>query len=278
MKTALLLILASMPTFAQIVLGPRTPKGNWDFSGATVTGLGSGGIYCADATGSTTVYTCPTPTPVPISYVAGMLLALTPQTTNSGTTPTVNVAGLGAKNLKGSDGNNLAASALTGGTAYLFNYNGTSFIEVSAGGGSFPTNPLTPSGNATLTSLALDCVDKTVLYSDFSAVGSGTATVTIATPTAYWMWTDIWARETVTFAGTSMTTATVSIGLNGGSGTELLPAISLKQATNTQIGNVIGQASGSAIVGTFIITTGGGIWSGATAGTYEIRACGHKGR
>jgi hypothetical protein len=95
----------------------------------------NGGIDCPDATGSTTVYTCPTPTPTPGSYATGALVAFKPQATNTSTGPTLNVAALGAKNLKGSDGGTLAIGALVGGTKYLFEYDGTSFVQ-QAGGGS----------------------------------------------------------------------------------------------------------------------------------------------
>ena len=63
------------------------------------------------------------------------LVAFVPNTTNSGSA-TLNVAGLGAKTLKESDcSTNLSASALTGGTMYLFSYNGTYFCQGSSSGG-----------------------------------------------------------------------------------------------------------------------------------------------
>lgn len=110
--------------------GATGPTGGTGATGTTT----NGGIDCADATGSTTVYTCPTPSPVPGSYATGALVAFKPQTTNTSTGPTLNVNALGAKNLKASTGGTLAVGALVGGTSYLFEYDGTNFRQVSAGG------------------------------------------------------------------------------------------------------------------------------------------------
>lgn len=125
---------AAGPTGATGPAGSAGPTGATGATGATGTTT-NGGVNCIDASGSTTAYTCPSPVPVPGSYAAGMIILLRVQTTNSGTTPTVNVAGLGAKSLKGSDGNNLAIGALVGGTSYFFGYDGTNFIQGSSGGG-----------------------------------------------------------------------------------------------------------------------------------------------
>lgn len=94
-------------------------------NGAPGSGSGaSNATYCADATGSATTYTCPSPTPN-ITSLSGAIVVFTPQTTNTGAA-TLSVAGLGAKNLKQSDGTvDLGAGALLGGNTYIFVYDGT---------------------------------------------------------------------------------------------------------------------------------------------------------
>lgn len=114
--------------------GPSGPQGTAGTNGTNgANGTGNNAL-CSDATGSGTTYTCPTPTPA-ISTLSGLLITFIPQTTNSGSA-TVNVSSLGAKTLKQSDcSTNLSASALTGGSAYLFSYNGTSFCQSAGAGG-----------------------------------------------------------------------------------------------------------------------------------------------
>ena len=149
----------------------------------------------------------------------------------------------------------------------------------AAGGGATPP-VITPSGNATQATPVYTCLDKTVVYSVDLTAASGTISVTLGTPPAHWIWTDVWGRETVTFAGTAMTTATVSVGPSG-SETAILPAVSLKQATNTVVGfpPAYAPADGAtAIVAQFVITSGGGTFNNASAGTYDLRVCGHAGR
>lgn len=95
---------------------------------------GSGNnAVCLDATGSTTAYTCPTPSPT-VTTLVGLQVAFVPQATN-GAAPALTVAGLGSKALKQADcSTNIASSALTGGTMYLFAYNGTNFCQTGGGG------------------------------------------------------------------------------------------------------------------------------------------------
>lgn len=103
-------------------------------TGATGPAGSGNNAYCADATGSATTYTCPTPSPT-VTTLTGLLVTFVPQTTN-GATPTLNVATLGAKNLLQSDCSTaIASSALTGGSAYLFSYNGTAFCQSAGAGG-----------------------------------------------------------------------------------------------------------------------------------------------
>lgn len=126
-----------------------------------------------------------------------MIILLRPQTTNSGTTPTVNVAGLGAKNLKGADGNNLSASALTGGTSYFFGYDGTSFIQGSSSGGGAGT----PSYEAL--NLSVVTTGTVVTHS----LGTTTPVVSIMDhSTAGWV--------AMPWVATSSTTITVTPGTN----------------------------------------------------------------
>ncbi len=92
---------------------------------------------------------------------------------------TLNVAGLGAVTLKQSDcASNLAASALTGGTMYFFQYNGTVFCQVSTGAGSGATLPTVFGGRLTLSSGM--CVPQTdvtgaatIYYTACGNVGAG---------------------------------------------------------------------------------------------------------
>lgn len=122
--------------------GPAGPTGATGSAGAP--GSGNNAL-CADATGSTTAYTCPTPSPT-VSTLTGLLITLVPQATNTASA-TVNVAGLGVKTLKTSDcSTNLSASALVGGSAYLFSYNGTVFCQSAGAGGG---------GSGTVTSVAI---------------------------------------------------------------------------------------------------------------------------
>ena len=115
-----------------VINGGTGPAGAAGATGAPGTTT-NGGIDCKDATGSTTAYTCPSPSPVPGSYATGALVTFVPQTTNTGTTPTLNVAGLGAKTIKATAATAIAIGALVAGSPYLLEYDGTQFVQ--AGGG-----------------------------------------------------------------------------------------------------------------------------------------------
>src|ERR1041385_2854876 len=139
---------------------------------------------------------------------------------------------------------------------------------------------LTLSGSTTQATPTITCFDRTFTTAADLTAASASISVTIGTAPAHWLWDSVWARETVTFAGTGMTTATVSIGPSG-SETAILPTVGLKQSTNTTTGFAPGYSPGdsaTAIVAQFIITSGGGTWNNASAGTYDIRVCGHAGR
>lgn len=103
---------------------------------STISGNGGGGntTFCQDATGSTTTYTCPTPTPA-VTSLTGLMVVFKPQTTNTGAS-TLNVAGLGAKSLKEQDGStNVTSGELVGGKAYIFQYDSVNFVMVGGAAG-----------------------------------------------------------------------------------------------------------------------------------------------
>ena len=151
--------------------GPTGPTGP---TGATGPAGSGNNAYCADATGSTTTYTCPTPSPT-VTSLSGLIVTFVPQTTNTGTS-SLNVAGLGAKTLKAADGaTNISSGQLLGGTAYLFTYDGTNFRQGSSSstGGSGIVTLVTqagpPSGACTAPSgsnlaLSFDTTNKLLYY------------------------------------------------------------------------------------------------------------------
>jgi hypothetical protein len=181
-------------------------------------GGGGGGTgnntYCADATGSTTTYTCPTPTPTP-STLSGLLVSFVPQTTNSGSS-TLNIAGLGAKTLKQSDcSTNLAASALIGGSMYLFSYNGTVFCQ-SAGAGSggasepYPVLNLCPGAGCTLhetSNFLRPVIASHTITAVTACVGYQPLSTTRAVPTVQSVIVDILQNGTTIFGGSKPTIA-----------------------------------------------------------------------
>jgi len=112
--------------------------------------------YCADATGSTTTYTCPSPSPV-VTTLTGLMVSFVPQTTNSGTS-TLNVAGLGPKQIDEANCSTpVPSSGLTGGSLYTLAYNGSVLCETigltGAGGPTGATGPTGPSGATGATGL-----------------------------------------------------------------------------------------------------------------------------
>jgi len=137
MKVFSVFLLAVSSAFAQVGGGVFPPGGGGSSSG-------TGGVDCKDVSGSSTAYACPSPAPVPTAYSTGMLVTLVPQNTNTTTGPTLNVAGLGAKNLKASASVALQVGALVAATPYLFEYDGTQFVQTGGGGGGSMTWPGTP--------------------------------------------------------------------------------------------------------------------------------------
>jgi hypothetical protein len=139
---------------------------------------------------------------------------------------------------------------------------------------------ITPGGNATVSTPLSKCLDKTVSYSADLSQASQTYSVALGTFPAHWVFTDAWVRETSTFASSTITTLTASIGPSG-SETAILPAVTLKQSPNVVSGFPSGYtASDSAtpIVAQFVVTAGSGNLNTLTAGTWDVRVCGHAGR
>jgi hypothetical protein len=91
---------------------------------------GAPSIACVDASGSATAYSCPAPNPVPTSYNTDQLILFTPQTLNSTTSPTLNLASLGAVTIKTASGGAVAIGGLAGGTTYVLSYNGSALLQV----------------------------------------------------------------------------------------------------------------------------------------------------
>lgn len=113
---------------------------DWNISLQGSPGTGNNTV-CVDATGSSSTYTCPTPTPA-VSTLSGLLVTFIPGTTNTGVA-TLNVQGFGAVPLKRSDGTtDPSAGDLVAGSAYIFVYNAGNFVEGSA------VSTVTPSGSA----------------------------------------------------------------------------------------------------------------------------------
>lgn len=96
---------------------------------ATQPGVQSGSyLSCADATGSTTTYTCAM-SPTLTAYTTNMVVTFVPQATNSGAA-TLNIDGLGAKSiLDNVTGAAVSASELVAAARYRLTYNGTAFLK-----------------------------------------------------------------------------------------------------------------------------------------------------
>lgn len=139
---------------------------------------------------------------------------------------------------------------------------------------------ITPSGNAAVNAPLVKCLDKTVSYSADLNQPAQIYSVVLGTFPAHWVFTDAWARETVTFASPSITSITASIG-PAGSEISILPAVTLKQSANVVSAFSSGFTaadSATTIVAQFVVTAGGGNLSTLTAGTWDTRVCGHAGR
>ena len=132
----------------------------------------AGSFDCPDASGSTTAYTCPISNPQATQYATGMLVAFKPQTTNTTTTPTLNVAALGVKNLVAATGGaaSITVGQLIGGTTYLLEYDGASLRLLTAGATATTT---IASGAKTLATGAIGSATCTAAQTD-TATGAAT--------------------------------------------------------------------------------------------------------
>ncbi|MDE1151416.1 MAG: hypothetical protein PW788_02670 [Micavibrio sp.] len=124
--------------------------------------------YAAD-TGSANAYTV-APTPAPAAYSAGLVVMLKPANACTGAA-TINVGGLGAKNIKMPDGSDTGANSLISSAVYLLVYDGASFVIVNP---TLAANFLLARGSALASSATVDVGGAT---SDYVEV-SGTTTIT----------------------------------------------------------------------------------------------------
>ncbi len=126
--------------------------GNLIWTEDNIAGLSGVGSYLVD-TGGANAYIV-SPSPASTGYVAGQVYDVKISAANSGAS-TINVSGLGAKNITYSDGTTLASGALPTASVVRLIYDGSQFqlqnIIKAATTGSFTT--LTVSGATTLTGL-----------------------------------------------------------------------------------------------------------------------------
>jgi hypothetical protein len=122
--------------------GQTTPTANIPLGGFRLTGvaaavdatdavnagqLQAGTMNVLSAVGGTGDAITAVASPAPTALVAGAHFVYTPVATNTLSNPTINIASLGAKTIKRSDGAGLWAGALVVGTPYELVYDGTDF-------------------------------------------------------------------------------------------------------------------------------------------------------
>ncbi len=97
----------------------------------TVATVSNTTLYCADAAGSGTTYTCAL-TPTLAAYTAGMVVTFNPGTANTGPS-TVNIDGLGAESIIAANttGSALVADDLIANGIYSLEYDGTNFRKIN---------------------------------------------------------------------------------------------------------------------------------------------------
>lgn len=129
--------------------GQNTVTGNIPFGGRKITGYGTTsvpsassdvpailniqsltGVWAGTGGGTANAQTL-TPSPAITTYVAGMTFYFIAGSTNTTTTPTMNVSAVGAKTIKKADGNGLLAGQITSGDLYGIQYDGTDFRIIS---------------------------------------------------------------------------------------------------------------------------------------------------
>lgn len=119
----------------------------------------------------------------PTSYIAGMVIRFITTNANTTTTPTINLAGLGAKNIKKADGSSVIAGDING---YVeLRYDGTQFllsplssalnITSSNKGLTFINQPITIANNATDADNDIDFTAGNFAFSDKSGEFYATA-------------------------------------------------------------------------------------------------------
>jgi hypothetical protein len=113
----------------------------------------------------------------PTAYINGMVVRFITTNANTTTTPTINVAGLGNKNIKKADGNSVIAGDITG---YVeLRYNGTDFllsplssalnITATNKGLTYLDNPITIANNSTDANNDIDFSAGNFQFSDLSS-------------------------------------------------------------------------------------------------------------
>ncbi len=144
-----------------------------------------------------------------------------------------------------------------------------------------PASTITTTGASTSTQSALMCLDRTVGYSSDLNQSALTFNVALGTFPAHFIFTDVWARETTTFAAPVDTVLQVSVG-SAAHPDYLMAPVNLMVATNTVAGAAPSVPaltdSTIAIVAAFTVLTGGQNLSTYTAGSWDVRICGHLGR
>lgn len=127
--------------------GTSTPTANIPMGGFVLTGLGSATAitqspsaaqiintslnYGGTSAGSSDAYTISLPV-APASYVTGMTVTFKADRNNTSTSPTINVNGLGAKNMRQKDGaTTLLADDIIAGQIVFLQYNGTHFDYIN---------------------------------------------------------------------------------------------------------------------------------------------------
>lgn len=89
---------------------------------------------CNDATGSTTVYACPSAAPTATSYATGLFVRFVPQTTNTTGTPTLNVSSLGAQHIFSDRyGSPVIVGSLVGDSSYYLYYYVDQYTPANSG-------------------------------------------------------------------------------------------------------------------------------------------------
>lgn len=189
-------------------------------SGSTITLAATGGggastYYCPDVAGNNaTAYVC-TASPTLSAYSAGIVVQFIPTIACGGGSTTVNMSGLGAKNIKMADGvTNPTSLSCASGVAQLLSYDGAVFRlpPASAGFGSAYATGSVLYTNAAFQAAAI-CAE---------------ATLAASVPGTF-VPKDIILRETTQFTFGTITSLTASAG-RASTDTDLLPQFSLGTA------------------------------------------------